>query len=465
MASVEERLNEAESEAASVGPMKGPPPVVPGTTASVETGGGMSSCSRDELSKFISTSVLPQTRQVYSKEFVQWKDFVKSETGSDDPFLTGMTDNDKAALVSLMMMRRHQGGKRGKAATSFTAAIRLMFARAMLSTVFLDSAIIATARTSCLMKPEELRAKKDLGLSNSVKLPVCEDILNDMRRRLVREGDWSDDAMRSRGTYVASMYGYEVAGRIGEYTHSERNQVDHCARVDDFTFAVESKGIISNVPGSGLAMLKLEDTIEGRRSILECRVRTVSSKGKVVVKPKLIGRRSAEESAFLDDLASWLIHSGTTGRDEVFSFRKSDGHIAVMTGRTIRDELKKTCESNNLPPAYFSSHSLRKGAITHMRAQGATEDDRRDRGNYSAGSQVMNNTYDYATGLGPLGSNSLEGGHRINKSDLQRLLPPGKKSEQAPEEARGASRETGHLGRERVKVDRVQGPSANSNPK
>jgi hypothetical protein len=77
MARVEERLNEAESEAASVGPMKGPPPVVPGTTASVETGGGMSSCSRDELSKFISTSVLPQTRQVYSKEFVQWKDFVK----------------------------------------------------------------------------------------------------------------------------------------------------------------------------------------------------------------------------------------------------------------------------------------------------------------------------------------------------------------------------------------------------
>jgi hypothetical protein len=83
----------------------------------------------------------------------------------------------------------------------------------------------------------------------------------------------------------------------------------------------------------------------------------VSSKGKVVVKPKLIERRSPEESTFLDDLASWLI------RDEAFSFRKSDGHIAVLTGRTIRDELKNTCERSNLPPAYFSSHSLRKGAI------------------------------------------------------------------------------------------------------
>jgi hypothetical protein len=72
----------------------------------------------------------------------------------------------------------------------------------------------------------------------------------------------------------------------------------------------------------------------------------------------LIGRQSPEESTFLDDLASWLNHSGTTGRVEVFSFRKSDGHLAVLTGKTIRDELKKTGESNNLPPEYFSSHSL-----------------------------------------------------------------------------------------------------------
>ena len=30
-----------------------------------------------------------------------------------------------------------------------------------------------------------------------------------------------------------------------------------------------------------------------------------------------------------------------------------------------------------------------------MRATGATEEDRRDRGNYAVGSQVMNQTYDY----------------------------------------------------------------------
>jgi hypothetical protein len=62
----------------------------------------------------------------------------------------------------------------------------------------------------------------------------------------------------------------------------------------------------------------------------------------------------------LDDLSAWLILSCTTGKDELFSFRKEDGKIAALTGRTIREESKMTCEINKLPPGYFSSHSLSK---------------------------------------------------------------------------------------------------------
>ena len=75
-----------------------------------------------------------------------------------------------------MMARKHQAGLRGKAATSFTAGIRLKFASAALSTSFLDEAVVATARAACAMKPEELRAKRDDGTASSVKLPVCESI-------------------------------------------------------------------------------------------------------------------------------------------------------------------------------------------------------------------------------------------------------------------------------------------------
>lgn len=392
------------------------------------TGGVLSSRSREELSTFISTSVLPLTAMTYTRKWEAWAEFVKSETGSLDPYLTGMREDDKSALVGLMMLREHQGGKRGKGATSFTAAVRHRFARAMHSTTFLDSAIITTARTSCLMKPAELRAKKDRGPAESVKLPICEEILTDMRTRLWVAGDWSDEAKRSKATYVGCMYGFEFTGRVGEYTHSERNQIDHCARMDDFTFTVRSDEGDKNVLASGLAALKLEDSVPGRSGVLECWVRTVTSKGKVVVKPKVLCRRSPEEATYLDDITAWVSHSGAVGTDEVFSFRRADGTLAVLSGRTIRDELKRTCAAHGLPPSYFSSHSLRKGGISHMRAQGTTEEDRRDRGNYSAGSQVMNNTYDYATGLGPLASNGLEGGHRLSKADLRRLIPPEKKT-------------------------------------
>lgn len=193
-----------------------------------------------------------------------WSEYVKCETGEEDPFLTGMTEDNKAAIVSLMMMRLHQDGKRGKGATAFTAAVHHWFARMLCSTTFLDSAIIATARTSCLMKPDELRAKKDQGISDSVKFPVCEEILLDTRKGLWVHSDWSDGAKKSKAAYVAIMYGFEFASRVGAFTHSKPNMVDHCARVGDFTFAVQVDGTVINVSGNELVSLKFADSPECR---------------------------------------------------------------------------------------------------------------------------------------------------------------------------------------------------------
>ena len=48
------------------------------------------------------------------------------------------------------------------------------------------------------------------------------------------------------------------------------------------------------------------------------------------------------------------IHSGTTGKDEVFSFRRT-GEPRVSDGANCA----RACASNGLPPDYFSAHSLR----------------------------------------------------------------------------------------------------------
>ena len=71
----------------------------------------------------------------------------------------------------------------------------------------------------------------------------------------------------------------------------------------------------------------------------------------------------------------------------------------------------------------FSSHSLRKAAISDMRILGSTEADRRDRGGFSFKSPVMDETYDYGMGLGPLACQRLTGGCQPDVTSLRKLLP------------------------------------------
>lgn len=327
-----------------------------------------------------------------------------------------------------MMLRRHEQGLRGKKATAFTAGIRLQFSQQGLPTRFLEAAVVATTRAACKPKPAELREKRDSGATHSVKLPVCESILSEMRVRMWTGRDWFESGMRARMAFLGCMWGFEMGARVSEYTTSDPGAVDHCVRMDDLIFVSVSPCGTRSIYGSQLAESGLVSSPSGRQSIVECRAQSVTAKGKDLVKPKIIGRRSAEEIQFLDDLLDFVTRSGATGKEELFSFHQEVGLRVKLRSRTVRDELKDTCKRHGLNPDYFSSHSLRKGAITQMRSLGASEDDRRDRGNYAPNSQVMNSTYNYGTGLGPLASNRLTDGHKPTVDDLKRLIPPVRKA-------------------------------------
>ena len=401
----------------------------PSNVTIVGTGGIVSAQSLLELSRFIGRSVLPNTNRAYDKHWEQWISFLKSEVNEDDPFVGGAGEEEKASLVAIMMLRRHEQGLRDKQATTFTAALRLRFAQQGLSTDFLNSAVIATARAACKPTPEELRERKDSRTAASVKLPVCGSILIDMKSRMWTRRGWTGADMRDRMTYIGCMWAFEMGARVSEYTTPEPGGVDHCIRVDDLIFIAVSPSGTRSLYGSELAGIGPADGEAGRPSIVECRATAVTAKGKKLVKPKIIGRRSVEESRFLDDLMDFIVHSGSGGKDELFSFRCEAGTRVNLRSKDVRQALKDTCEENGLDPNYFSSHSLRKGAITEMRSLGASEDDRRDRGNYAPNSQVMNVTYDYCAGIGPLASNSLVGGRKPTVEDVRRLIPPARRVE------------------------------------
>ena len=389
----------------------------------------VSAQSRQELFRFIGRSVMPNTNRVYDKCWQQWTSFLKSEVNEGDPFVRSARDEEKAALVAIMMLRRHELGLRDRQATSFTAAIRLRFSQQGLSTEFLNSPVVATARAACKSTPEELWERRDNSAAASVKLPVCESILVDMKARLWTGCGWEGADMRDRMTYIGCMWAFEMGARVSEYTTPEPGGVDHCVRVDDLAFVAVLPSGTQSLRGSALTGLGMVDSVVWRSNVVECRATAVTAKGKKLVKPKIVRRRSAEESRFLDDLMDFIVHSGSTGKDELFSYRCDTSAHVKLRSRDVREALKGACEENGLDPNYFSSHSLRKGAITEMRSLGASEDDRRDRGNYAPNSQVMNLTYDYSAGIGPLASNSLVGGYKPTIKDVRRLIPTARRFE------------------------------------
>jgi hypothetical protein len=128
-----------------------------------------------------------------------------------------MTEDEKAELVCLMMHRRHQAGNRGKAATACTAGIRQSFACRLMGTAFLDAAVVGTARAECLMKPDELRQRRDSGESCSVKLPICHSVLVDVKAR-----DWIGLTWCPAEDDIPGVYVRFRASRQDRRVHEER---------------------------------------------------------------------------------------------------------------------------------------------------------------------------------------------------------------------------------------------------
>ena len=312
---------------------------------------------------------------------------------------------------------RYNNGARGKSATSVTAGLRMAFTSALLSSRFLDSPIITAARAACRLSTAEIRGKRNEGPTGSVKLPLCESILARMRDRLWPTSAWDKVGVNRRMLYVAAMWAYDMDARVSEYTAPEKGDEDHCVRAGDLDFE-----LVSGERRKG------GQTLPKPELVCACWVRAASQKTTSFMKMKLIGRRTGEESQFLDDLVSWVTYSGVTERDRLFSryavLKRGTRSKRELYARMVRDEIKRTCVLEGLPVEYFSSHSLRKAATTHMRALGASEEDMRDRGGYASGSRVMAHTYDYSSaGHGPLSSNALNGGARPDVQDIRRFLP------------------------------------------
>jgi hypothetical protein len=181
-----------------------------------------------------------------------------------------------------------------------------------------------------------------------------------------------------------------------------------------------------SIVGSALGDLAPAQAGEGFKNVSECRVRGVTTKGKIVAKVKQVARTTVEESLFLDDLIRFMAYAKAQGTEELFSYRKANGDRVCLTGRSVRVEVKSTCALYGLDPEGIQT--LRKGAITQMGSLGSSAEHMLARSGYAPNSRVMSQICDQSVGLGPLGSSSLQGGRKPTVKDIKRLQPARRRS-------------------------------------
>jgi hypothetical protein len=196
--------------------------------------------SKDEVSLFLGQAVAPSTLRAYERQWREWNRFLLEHTGIADPYMSTVPESEKPGVVSLFLYKRHQAGKRGKVATTVIAGIRCFYTRSQQPTSFLDSAIVSAACQACQLKPAELRARRNTGAQASVKLPVSESQVDDLRERLWKGMTWDAKGMESRMAYLACAWAYDQSARVSEYTRPEPGGTDHCIGVDDLTFYIQT---------------------------------------------------------------------------------------------------------------------------------------------------------------------------------------------------------------------------------
>ena len=143
-------------------------------------------------------------------------------------------------MLDIFLLLRYKAGLRAKGATAVTAGLRIHFARSLEPTGFLDAAVISTTRQACRLNPSELRAMRNSGISDTVKLPAWQGMLVHLRD----VQSWTGDGLIQRLTYLACVWGFDQSALVSKYTIPEPRAVDHCIRLDDVSFHYRSPEIV-----------------------------------------------------------------------------------------------------------------------------------------------------------------------------------------------------------------------------
>ena len=418
------------------------------------TGGGFSKEDLEGASTFLGLSCVQGTWDQYNKPWKMWEAYLLTVKGPGfgNPRLEEMTRHDQVIRMVLFIKHLYETGLRKDRVIAYVAAISANMQRLTCDTSLFGDALITRAKNGTVGTNEELAAANAKKLAKPT-LPMALEMVMKARERFWEGKAWDALGMNWKAAWLCIALGFNFGARIGHLTLNKgkssrapkpgatpavpkRASPDHCLKCEQMKFYVRHPGLpnLHIMLGGEEIRTFLQDDVKGktcRVEFLEVSFLTSKTSRKVtrnVVHVKKIARSTLEEITLLQDICEWMVYAKPKAADEITCRYASRDNARgtvdrkVITASEVNKAIKALAEYLNLPPAMFSSRSLRSGLATHLTAQGVSNEKRNQIGGWTVNSQVVDRHYAHTAAIGGALGADLEGPGVWSLGDVRHMV-------------------------------------------
>lgn len=370
-------------------------------------------------------SVTKKTHKGYGKGIELWLEFLRVEHSHETHpgvYLENEISDEGRALQVILFVTWLLDKKKVDSGDVWSMVTHLrhhLTVQGAKDPSYMDKGLVSKARRSGIRSVAEAKDYLRTQEENTF-MPAAPEMLALLHRTHWEETDWGTTTGRDMKMVALAGWLMTDSGlRIGNIAAPESDSEDHALRAREVV-VIAGRGLRGTKTYEGATAIKallLEDgAVPGDTRhfsrVVHLQVKILTTKTLRLVKktaPKInildFRRETADESAFIDAMLSWIQRSECMDDEEMFFRRKHDrlNTVLRLTSRMVAETMKGTAEHFNLDPARFSTCSFRKHYVSMAPSTGTSAEERNLRGGWVAGSTVPDTSYYTGETVGLLG--------------------------------------------------------------
>ncbi len=406
-------------------------------------GGAFTEEEESAIGNLLGRSVTRGTTKGYAGHWRKWLNFLETFPSSRRPGnclenIREETLQAKWVVLFIAYLRDVREVRGVDSISQVLSGVRFFWKKTGADSTVFDNPIILQAKKGARLTTDEIRESALLKEEERF-LPVCTEMVLQMRKQLWEQSGSDSVGLDMKGTYLAAALSFDMGLRPGNVRARDGPDAeDHCIRAKHFRFRIlSSQGQETKIIGGQAMRDFLNQTASNIKLVLGVDIVVLTGKTQhrqcFSQEAKALGRGNVFEELLLEDLCEWMQMSGVRSDDEVFT-RYSMGsgkragicHRRVVTAKDLRKAVKAACSEFGFNPKNFGPKSLRKGFATHMTASGISREDMVSRAGWSLRSRVPEGHYIQSFSRGAFSAALDEEGEMtgLGLEGTRRLLVP-----------------------------------------